>query len=56
MDRKLRLDLPLVLPDIPDTRDACVGRVVGLLAGRPGIGEAHVVAEDSGWRARRARR
>ncbi|HMM51015.1 MAG TPA: cation-translocating P-type ATPase [Burkholderiaceae bacterium] len=42
---KLSLDLALVLPDIPDERDACVGRLIALLEGR-GIDQAHVVRED----------
>lgn len=41
---KLRLDLPLVLPDVDDVEDRCVSRLVGALSGRPGIAEAHVVA------------
>ena len=40
---KLRLDLPLVLPGIADARDRCVARLIELLAGRPGISEAHIV-------------
>lgn len=42
---KLSLDLSLVLPDIPDERDACVGRLTELLRGK-GIDQAHVVRED----------
>lgn len=41
--RKLRLDLPLILPDVDDIEDRCVERLVGRLAGRPGITEAHIV-------------
>lgn len=41
---KLRLDLPLVLPNV-DVEDRCVSRLVGALAGRPGIAEAHVVTD-----------
>ncbi len=43
---KLRLDLPLVLPGIDDVRDRCVARLIALLAGRPGIAEAHIVGPD----------
>ncbi|MBX3592118.1 MAG: cadmium-translocating P-type ATPase [Burkholderiaceae bacterium] len=42
---KLSLDLSLMLPDIPDERDACVGRLTELLRGK-GIDQAHVVRED----------
>ena len=41
--RKLRLDLPLILPDVDDIEDRCVERLVDRLAGRPGITEAHIV-------------
>ena len=40
---QLRIRLPLVLPDVEDARDRCVIRLIDLLAGRPGIAEAHVV-------------
>ena len=43
---KLRLDLPLVLPGVDDVRDRCVARLIDLLAGRPGISEAHIVGPD----------
>lgn len=41
--RKLRLDLPLVLPEVDDVEDRCVDRLLATLAGRPGVDEAHVV-------------
>ncbi len=41
---RLRLDLPLLLPDADDR---CVGRLIAALSGRPGISEAHV-ARDAG--------
>ena len=44
---RLRLDLPLLLPDVDDADDRCVGRLIAALSGRPGIAEAHV-ARDSG--------
>ncbi|MCD6732258.1 MAG: heavy metal translocating P-type ATPase [Burkholderiaceae bacterium] len=44
--QKLRLDLPLVLPDVDDVEDRCVERLLGMLAGRSGIDEAHVVREE----------
>ena len=47
---KLRLDLPVVLPDVRDLRDRCVERLVTTLQGKPGISEAHV-REDLGARS-----
>lgn len=44
----LRLDLPLLLPDVEDTDDRCVARLLESLRGRPGIAEAHVVGIDVG--------
>ena len=55
--RSVRLDLPLLLPDIKDERDRCVTRLVHLLERRDGVSRAHVVlageepAEPSGARA-----
>lgn len=46
MTARLRLDLPLVLPNVPDARDACVERLIALVERRPGITQAHVVADD----------
>lgn len=45
---KLRLDLPLVLPDVGDVEDRCVARLIDSLTGRSGIAEAHVVGVDTG--------
>ncbi|MBN8475732.1 heavy metal translocating P-type ATPase [Sulfuritalea sp.] len=45
MAEKLKLDLPLILPDVADERDACVGRLTRLLQAE-GMGMAHVVYED----------
>ena len=42
---KLVLDLALVLPGIPDERDACVERLISLLKSKD-IDQAHVVRED----------
>ncbi|PZP27562.1 MAG: heavy metal translocating P-type ATPase [Roseateles depolymerans] len=46
--QKLRLDLPLVLPDIHDAEDPCVTRLQDKLVGRPGIEEAHVTGVKEG--------
>jgi Cd2+/Zn2+-exporting ATPase len=46
MTQKLRLDLPVLLPDVPDAADACVERLEGVLARHPGVTEVHVVEEE----------
>lgn len=43
---RVRLDLPLLLPEIPDARDACVQRLQSLLTQRRGIEGTHVVEQD----------
>ncbi|OJW73604.1 MAG: ATPase [Sphingomonadales bacterium 63-6] len=43
MTEQIQLDIPLILPDIPDANDACVARLTSNLAARPGIEKAHVV-------------
>ena len=45
---KLRLNLPLILPEVADAADRCVARLIESLSGRPGISEAHVVGADTG--------
>lgn len=44
----IRLDLPLLLPDVPDLRDACVERLGQLLARRSGVQSVHVVSPGEG--------
>lgn len=46
MTPRLRLDLPLLLPDVPDVRDACVARLEASLAGTPGVLRTHVVNSE----------
>lgn len=48
MTEKLRLDLPVLLPEVPDSRDACVDRLESLIARQPGVTEVHLVQEDGG--------
>ncbi len=45
MAEKLKLDLSLVLPDVADERDACVGRMTELLQAE-GLEQIHLVRED----------
>lgn len=42
----LRIDLPLLLPELPDARDACVARLQALLSPRRGILQTHVREVD----------
>ncbi len=46
MTDKLELDIPVLLPEVPDAADACVGRLVSTLSAKPGVDRAHVVAAD----------
>jgi Cd2+/Zn2+-exporting ATPase len=39
---KLTLNLPVLLPDIPDVKDRCVTRLISTLEGRNGIIRAHI--------------
>lgn len=45
MVEKLKLNLSLVLPDVADERDACVGRLTELLRAE-GLEKVHLVRED----------
>lgn len=49
MNGKLILDLALILPALPDERDACVGRLTRLLEAE-GLEKAHLVREDDSVR------
>ena len=51
MRAKLRLDIPVLLPEVPDAADACVVRLIATLEGRDGIAEAHVVPPENGHEA-----
>ncbi len=48
MPDTLRLDLPVLLPDAPDARDACVTRLTDALAATSGVERAHVVPAEAG--------
>ena len=41
--RTVRLDLPLLLPEVPDIRDGCIARLVSVLEARDGVARAHVL-------------
>ena len=46
MTEKLRLDLPVLLPEVADSRDACVDRLESLITRHPGVTEVHLVEQD----------
>ncbi len=48
MSDQVQLDLPIVLPEVPDTEDACVDRLTDSLHEQPGVSKAHVVAATNG--------
>ena len=48
MSDPLRLDLPVLLPDAPDARDACARRLTDELSATPGVERAHVVPAEDG--------
>lgn len=39
---KITLELPLLLPDIPDTEDQCVSRLINMVEGREGVLRVHI--------------
>jgi Cd2+/Zn2+-exporting ATPase len=45
---RVRLELPLILPEIDDPNDPCVGRLIGLLNGRPGVERVHMKTPETG--------
>ena len=51
MAETLRLDLPLLLPEVPDARDACVRRLTESLEAREGVERAHIRNVEDGGRA-----
>lgn len=42
----LRIDLPILLPDIPDIADTCVERLVCTLRSQPGVERVHIHTQD----------
>ncbi|MPT48349.1 MAG: heavy metal translocating P-type ATPase [Sphingobium sp.] len=48
MVEKLQLEIPLILPDIPDMSDSCINRLTANLIARPGIDQAHILAPEEG--------
>ena len=48
MTGKLLMDIPLLLPELFDGDDACVGRLIAELRGREGIQDVHVRRNEVG--------
>ena len=46
MPDPLRLDLPVLLPDAPDARDACIARLTDALSATSGVERAHVLPAE----------
>lgn len=44
--QKLKIDLDILLPDVPEEKDTCVTRIIGELEGRQGIEKVHIVPES----------
>lgn len=42
MTEKLRLDIPVLLPGLPDSSDPCVERLLSELRGKEGVEAAHI--------------
>ena len=43
---KIQINLNLLLPEIPDERDACVQRIISLLRGKEGVEKVHLINEE----------
>lgn len=46
MKTRTRIDLPVLLPEVPDERDACVARLQAILQNKPGTLRTHIVCEE----------
>jgi Zn2+/Cd2+-exporting ATPase len=46
MTNAIKIDLPVLLPEVPDARDACVARLEAVIRESPGILSTHVVTGD----------
>lgn len=48
---KTRIDLNIILPEVPDERDECVNRIIASLQYKRGIDKVHVIPEDGSKKA-----
>ena len=44
--KKLQMEIPLILPDIPDEKDQCLDRLIQQLQGKDGLEKVHVAAAN----------
>ena len=49
---KINLDLDIILPDVPDEKDACVQRIISSMEIKKGIEKVHIVPETETTKAR----
>jgi len=49
---KVKIDLDIILPNIPDEKDACVQRIISALENKRGIEKVHVVPETETSKAK----
>jgi Cd2+/Zn2+-exporting ATPase len=42
MTQRLKLDIGILLPEVTDTRDECVARLIAALEAQPGVTQAHI--------------
>src|SRR5215213_6739259 len=48
---KTRINLDILLPEVPNERDECVRRIIKALAYRRGIDKVHIVPEEENKKA-----
>ena len=48
---KIKINLDLILPDVPDEKDACVNRIIADLKDKQGIEDVHIVSETDKTKA-----
>jgi Zn2+/Cd2+-exporting ATPase len=48
LTKKLRLDIPVLLPGVPDADDACVARLTSAIKGHEGVEDVHVRPANAG--------
>ena len=49
---KIKIDLDIVLPDVPDERDACVQRIISSMETKKGIERVHILPETETKKAK----
>ena len=43
--KKLQIEIPLILPNVPDEKDKCVHKLIERLQNKPGIDKVHISSE-----------